>query len=206
MTGLAIPGRVPGPWRPPARVGLMLPDGVAATTNRLCRLLSQWVLAEVAPGRLMPWLPVGFGFGIVVYFAAEREPAMWAASALACAAITIAVLARRSGVGFVLGLGFAAIATGLAVATVHAARIAHPILAFPTWSAKVAGFVEQREERERSDRVVVQVNRIGAPRMRVKPERVRVAVRKGTAPPVGSFVAFKAYPVSAAAALASGRL
>ena len=29
--------------------------------------------------------------------------------------------------------------------------------------------------------------------MRVKPQRVRVAVRKGTAPAVGSFVAFKAH-------------
>lgn len=175
------------------RAGLILPDGVTAAASRLRHLLSQWALAEVAPGRLMPWLPVGFGFGSVIYFAAGREPAAWAAFALALAAITIAVVARRSGPGFMLALGFAAIATGFAVATLQAARIAHPVLAFPTWSAQVAGFVEQREERARSDRVVIDVDRITAPRMRVKPDRLRVAVRKGAAPPVGSFVAFKAH-------------
>ncbi len=175
------------------RAGLTLSDGAIAEANRLRRLLSQWVLAEVAPGRLMPWLPVGFGFGIVLYFTAEREPAGWAATALMIAAVVIVVLARRSGVGFVLALGAAAIASGFAVATLHAVRIAHPVLAFPTWSAQVAGFVELREERARSDRVVVRVERITAPRMRVKPDRVRVAVRKGTAPPVGQFVAFRAY-------------
>ena len=42
-----------------------------------------WALVEVGPGRLVPWLAVAFGCGIVVYFAAEREPALWAAIALA---------------------------------------------------------------------------------------------------------------------------
>jgi competence protein ComEC len=49
----------------------------------LGHLLSQWALAEVAPGRLVPWLPVAFGFGIVGYFTADREPAWWAACARA---------------------------------------------------------------------------------------------------------------------------
>ena len=101
--------------------------------------------------------------------------------------------ARRSVVGLPLALGFAAIATGFAVATLQTARIAHPVLAYPTWRAQVEGFVETREERARSDRIVVRVSTITAPRMRVKPQRVRVAVRKGTAPAVGRFVAFKAH-------------
>ena len=49
-----------------------------------------------------------------------------------------------------------------------------------------------REERERSDRIVVRVERIDGPRLNEKLERVRVSVRKGTAPAVGSFVEFKA--------------
>jgi len=174
------------------RAGLMLPDGMLAAANRARRLLSEWALAEVAPGRLMPWLPVGFGLGIAVYFAAQQEPAAWAAAGLALAAIIIAVLVRRGGAGVVLALGFAAITTGFAVATLRTWVIAHPVLAFPAWSAQVAGFVEQREHRARSDRVVVRVDRITAPRMRVKPERVRVAVRRDTAPPVGHFVSFRA--------------
>ena len=49
-----------------------------------------------------------------------------------------------------------------------------------------------REERERSDRIVVRIDRIAGPRLDEKLERVRVSVRKGTAPAVGSFVEFKA--------------
>ncbi len=41
--------------------------------------LRQWAIAEAIPGRLLPWLPVAFGFGIALYFTAEREPSWWAA-------------------------------------------------------------------------------------------------------------------------------
>ncbi len=175
------------------RAGLVLPDWLSGPADRLRRVLSQWALAEVAPGRLVPWLSVAFGFGIVVYFTAEREPAWWAACALALAGITIAILARRRPVGFPLALGLATIAAGFATATLTTLRVAHPVLAFPAWSASVTGFVETREERARSDRIVVQVRSIDARRMAVKPDRVRVAVHKGTAPAVGSFVGFKAH-------------
>src|SRR5215472_13345308 len=33
-----------------------------------------WLAEEVAPGRLIPWLPVAFATGILVYFAAQHEP------------------------------------------------------------------------------------------------------------------------------------
>ena len=66
------------------------------------------------------------------------------------------------------------------------------MLAFPA-TASVTGFVEVREERARSDRVVVRVQQIEARRLARAPQRVRVAVRKGTAPAVGSFVSFKAH-------------
>jgi competence protein ComEC len=49
-----------------------------------------------------------------------------------------------------------------------------------------------REERERSDRVVVRLERMSGPRLSEHLERVRVSVRKGTAPAVGSFIEFKA--------------
>jgi competence protein ComEC len=175
------------------RASLTLPDGLAAFVQRLRRLLSQWLLAEVAPGRLMPWLPVGFGVGIVLYFTADREPAWWAAAALALAGIVIAFLARRSVIGFPLALGFAVVSLGFACATVQTARIAHPVLRFPTWSAQVQGFVEAHEERARSDRITVRVEHIDLARHDTAPARLRVAVRKGTAPDVGSFVAFKAH-------------
>ena len=44
------------------------------------------------------------------------------------------------------------------------------------------------KERERSDRIVVRVHHIDAPQLKEKLERVRVSVRKGSAPVVGAFV------------------
>ena len=55
---------------------------VPAFADRLARFagaaaghLKEWSLADVGPGRLVPWLPVAFGLGVIVYFAAEQEPA-----------------------------------------------------------------------------------------------------------------------------------
>jgi hypothetical protein len=56
------------------RAGFALPEGLTGAADRFRRLVSQWALAEVAPGRLLPWLLVAFGFGIVLYFTADREP------------------------------------------------------------------------------------------------------------------------------------
>ena len=172
--------------------GLLLPDGIVDAAGSLRGLLSEWVTAEVAPGRLMPWLPVAFGIGIVVYFSADQEPAWWATAILAIAGIVLTIVARHRPIGFPLALGLAAIAAGLATATLQTIRIGHPILQSAVASAQVSGFVELREERERSDRIVVRVQSIDGLRPNSAVERVRVAVRKGHAPAVGSFVEFKA--------------
>ncbi len=65
---------------------------------------------RLAPGRLVPWLAIAFGSGIVVYFTAEREPALWAASLLVVATVVLAVLARHRPVAFPVMLGIAAAA------------------------------------------------------------------------------------------------
>jgi len=175
------------------RGGLLLPAGLADRAAWLRRLLSEWVLAEIAPGRLVPWMAVAFGFGIVVYFTADREPAWWAAAALALVAVAIAILARRRPVGFPLALGFAAIAAGFATAALRTAYVVHPVLQFPVSTVTLSGFVEIREERERSDRITVRVHTIEGRRLNEVPERVRLAVRKNTAPAVGSFIELKAH-------------
>jgi len=155
--------------------------------------IRQWAAAEVtAAGRLLPWLAVAYGFGIVLYFTAEREPALWAALGLALVCITCAVLLRRQVTAFVVALAFTAVAAGFATATLHTAWIAHPVLGRPAWSVAVTGFVETREKRERSDRIVVRTQTIEGRDLDPAPRRVRVVLRPGTAPPVGSFVTFKA--------------
>jgi competence protein ComEC len=175
------------------RAGITLPEWLADRNVGLRQLLSQWALAEVAPGRLVPWLAVAFGIGIVGYFTADREPAWWAAVALAFVGVAIAILTRHRPIGFPLALGFAAIAAGFATATLRTQRVAHPVLQYAVSTVTLSGFVEIREERERSDRIVVRVHTIEGRRLTDAPERVRLAVRKNTAPPVGSFIALKAH-------------
>jgi len=66
------------------------------------------------------------------------------------------------------------------------------VLAKPLYSVSLSGFVETRDIRERTDRFVLRVTAMEAQRSEVKLERVRLSVRKGTAPEVGSFVQLKA--------------
>src|SRR2546425_413587 len=70
--------------------------------------------------------------------------------------------------------------------------VAHPVLHHPAWNAAIAGWVEAREVRPRTDRIVLKVSRIEGGRLDQVPERVRVSVAKGTAPPVGGFIELKA--------------
>ena len=83
-------------------------------------------------------------------------------------------------------------AAGFATATLRSLHVAHAVLLFPAFGVDISGFVEVREERERSDRIVIRVHRMEGQRLSVKPERVQLSVRKGMAPAVGSFVALKA--------------
>jgi len=147
-----------------------------------------WLAEEVAPGRLIPWLPVAFATGILVYFVAQHEPIVAPASALALALILAAIVARARPIAFPLLVAAAAACAGFATITFKSALIAHPVLHHAAGDVTIAGWVEVREERERSDRIVVKVERLESRRLNDAPERVRVSVRKGQAPPVGAFI------------------
>jgi competence protein ComEC len=154
--------------------------------------LRQWAAEEVAAAHLLPWLAVAFGFGIVLYFTAEHEPVWWAGTGLAAASGAGAIALRRHLIAFVMVLLFFAVAAGFAVATIKTALIAHPVLRSHTSGVTVAGFVELREESQHTDRFVLRVDRIAGPRLDDPPRRVRLSVKRGTAPPAGSFVEAKA--------------
>ena len=153
--------------------------------------IRKWA-AEEAVGRLFPWFAVAYGFGIVLYFTAEREPALWAAIALAIGCTAAAVALRRHHVGFVVALGVCAMAVGFAAATMKTALMAHPVLRFPASGVTISGFVELREESQHTDRFVLRIEQMEGGRMDEKPQRVRLSVKRGTAPPAGAFVQVKA--------------
>ena len=60
------------------------------------------------------------------------------------------------------------------------------------FSVALTGFVETRDIRERTDRFVLRVATMESARGTTKLERVRLSVKKGTAPEVGSFIELKA--------------
>jgi competence protein ComEC len=151
-----------------------------------------WAAAEIGAGRLFPWIALAFGSGIVLYFSADHEPAWWAAVLAAAIAAIAVIFLRRRPLAFVLALGLFAISAGFAVATIKATLIAHPILRFPAYSVAVAGFVELRDESQKSDRFVPRLERIEGNRIVDKPQRIRLSVRRGMAPPAGAFVEAKA--------------
>jgi competence protein ComEC len=140
---------------------------------------------------LLPWIPVAFGAGIAFYFTADREPVAWVTAAAAAALCAAAFLLRRQK-AFPVAALIAALAAGFATATLKTARVAHGVLARPVYSVSLKGFVETHEERERADRFVLRVIEMETARLQTKLQRVRLSVKKGTAPVVGNFVELKA--------------
>src|ERR1700688_3068791 len=181
-----------GPWPPreAVRAGGLAPSGFDAWSAFTIKL-REWVRAEAGAGRLLPWVPIAFGTGIACYFAADHEPVL-SVAVLAAAGLCVAAFLLRRQKLFPVAVMVAAVAAGFATATWKTARIAHGVLARPAYSVSLSGFVEARDIRERTDRFVLRVAQMDSPRALTKLERVRLSVRKGTAPAVGSFVELKA--------------
>jgi len=183
---------VAGVWPPRggARAAGVAPAGLGSLPS-LAAKWRDWLRAEAGAGRLFPWVPVAFGTGIALYFAAEREPVA-SVAALAALALGVAALASRRRRIFAPLLLCAAVAAGFATATTKTVLISHAVLAHPLFAVPLSGFVETRDIRERTDRFVLRVADMQGPPGQPRIERVRLSVRKGTAPDVGSFVALKA--------------
>src|SRR3569833_1484755 len=181
-----------GTWPPRTAVpvGGLVPSHPAVWPP-LIETLRAWARADVGVGCLLPWVLVAFGTGIAFYFAADHEPVLSVAAVVAIALCVVAVLLRRLKF-FPVAVMIAAVAAGFAVATWKTARIAHGVLARPMFSVALSGFVETRDIRERTDRFVLRVVTMESARGTTKLERVRLSVKKGTAPDVGSLVELKA--------------
>jgi competence protein ComEC len=66
------------------------------------------------------------------------------------------------------------------------------VLRAPASNVTLSGFVESREERDKTDRIVVRLHAIDLARADGQLERVRLSVKKRTAPPVGSYISLQA--------------
>jgi competence protein ComEC len=165
-----------------------------------CRYLAA---GRTGAGRLLPWVPVAFGAGIALYFTADREPVFWVTVVPAALLCGVCWPMRRHRL-FAVAVLVAAVAAGFATATFRTARIVHTALMRPLYSVALSGFVEARDIREKTDRFVLRATTMESPRGQLTLERVRLSVKKGTAPDVGSFVELKARLMPPLAALRPG--
>jgi competence protein ComEC len=147
---------------------------------------------EAEQGRLAPWLAAGFCTGVLVYFLAPNEPSWIAAVLLLVFTCWLAFHLRQRPFAWALAAMLAALAAGFATGTVRGALAAHPVLAAPTATATLQGFVEARDASTRSDRIVLRVTKFDPLSKQQIPERVRLAFRKGLAPAVGEHVELRA--------------
>jgi competence protein ComEC len=174
-------GRAAADWAESA------PDVLASAHEWLAAALRE----EADAGRLAPWLAVGFGAGILLYFAAPSEPSLLAPGILVAVLVALAWASRERPFAFGLSLALISVAAGFTVGCVRGSLIAHPVLTRTTGTVTLQGYVEARDTTERSERVVLRVTGPSG-RGPQLPDRVRVAFRRGAAPDVGSYIEARA--------------
>src|SRR3954462_7289742 len=148
-----------------------------------------WQIARLGARGSRPRPPVAMGAGRIrrghlILFTADHEPVLAVTAVAALALCAAAFLLRRQKL-FPVAVMVAATAAGFATATWKTSRVAHGVLARPMYSVSLSGFVETRDIRERTDRFVLRVAQMESPKSQLKLERVRLSVRKGTAPAGG---------------------
>ena len=60
------------PWPPRKAAQHVVPYG-SGFWPTITETFRAWVKAEAGPGRMLPWVPVAFGTGIALYFAADAS-------------------------------------------------------------------------------------------------------------------------------------
>ena len=82
------------PWPPRKAAQHVVPYG-SGFWPTITETFRAWVKAEAGPGRMLPWVPVAFGTGIALYFAADREPVLAVVAPVAAMLCIAAFFARR---------------------------------------------------------------------------------------------------------------
>ncbi|HEV2571480.1 MAG TPA: ComEC/Rec2 family competence protein [Beijerinckiaceae bacterium] len=151
---------------------------IASSPAWLSTRLSAWFAEEVAGRRLFPWTAVAFGAGVVLYFAAEREPWLPAPLFATVVCIGLAAWALRGErlAAYRTALALAFLFAGFSVAGLRTLWVAAPVIERP-WSGKVTGFVETMDLREGSARLVLRLASAEGLAEAARPQRVRIILR-----------------------------
>lgn len=177
----------------------------AAFVSRLdlARLYADAFELEWERRRLFLWLPVLMGVGVLLYFAADREPVGWLPALLAGGSAALAGRLRHNRAALMALTGLAAVAGGFGAAELRAARIGGPVLD-RVRIVHLTGLVEEVDPRRTGGRFVLRVTGADAIESARRPLRVRLTTRRGDPIAAGDAVAVTARLLPPAAAALPG--
>ncbi|WP_262031370.1 ComEC/Rec2 family competence protein [Microvirga sp. Mcv34] len=150
--------------------------------------LSRNLSMEVEQRRLFPWIAIFFGIGIVLFFQADGQPALWAPMGAFALFTAAAATFRRNLAAFSVMIALAALFAGFTAGVVRTRSVAAPALSRLV-IAPVTGFIETIEDRESGKRLLLRVTGIKGVADSDRPERVRVSVRSGEGLSPGQMIA-----------------
>lgn len=139
---------------------------------------SRNISLEIEQRRLFPWIAVFFGIGIVLFFQADGQPALWAplGAFVFCGAAAIAL--RRNLPAFTVTIALGALFAGFSAGMIRSRNVAAPALTRIVITP-VTGFIEAVEDREEGKRLLLRIVEMKGVAEAERPRRVRVSVRKG---------------------------
>lgn len=139
------------------------------------------------------WMPVGFGFGIALYFALPTEPPPWLGLLLAAVTGALAAVVRRRPAALIGTLAVFSVVAGFAAAQVRTALVAAPMLDRELKASLITARVFGVERLANGTRLVL--GELTVPRLApaVTPERARLRLGRTVPAPVpGSFIEVRA--------------
>lgn len=153
--------------------------------------LDGWLATEAERRRPFLWLPVAYGVGVALYFAADREPSAWSGPLAATVALVLAVAFRGHWRARTAFFTIAMLFLGFSVATLRTRWVDEPVVAH-TAVVPLTGFVRSVEDRPQGPRAVIDVETIGNLAAHERPGRVRLTFRPGNAVEPGTRIAVTA--------------
>ena len=153
----------------------------------LSAFLRRCVETEARYRRLFPWIAVLFGCGILLFFSADGEPAIWAPLSAAALCTGGALAARSRPVAFGVAVALGAVFCGFSAAVIRQRHVHAPALERPK-IARLSGFVRAVEERGQGARLLIDVHEIAGLAPEQRPRRARVTVRDLGALKPGLFI------------------
>ncbi|MGE3247876.1 MAG: ComEC/Rec2 family competence protein, partial [Beijerinckiaceae bacterium] len=156
--------------------------GIAGVLADGRRAILGWAAAcareEADQRRLFLWLPVFFGAGVLLYFAAEAEPALWAPLAGASLSFAAALRFRQNEAqtAFRAFLALSFLFAGFSAGSLKTQRSNAPVIQRMTIAATTA-YVEAIDFRTNGARLLLRPHSIAGLEAAGLPERVRVTMR-----------------------------